>query len=67
MFYIQQEERRRSDPRSQQCTIKLMEHLVQESKSIETMFGQFLKLSIGSDMQKRKSQEELQNLFIQNE
>lgn len=65
--FTQQEEKRRKDLKFQQCTIRLMEHLVQESKNTETMFGQSPKLNIDLDMLKKKFLKELVFLFIQNE
>ena len=65
-FSIQLEEKKRNDQRSQQCTIKLMEHLVQGSKNTEIMFGQF-QLNIDLDMLRKKSLKELAFLYIQKE
>jgi len=59
MYFIQLEEKRKKDLRSQQCTTRLMELLVQENRSTETTFGQSLKLSIDLDLLKRRCQEEL--------
>ena len=66
-FSIQLEEKKRNDQRSQQCTIKLMELLVLESKNTEIMFGLFHKLNIDLDMLRKKSLKELAFLYIQKE
>ena len=66
-FSIQLEEKKRNDLKSQQCTIRLMEHLVQVSKNTEIMFGLFHKLNIDLDMQRKKSLKELVFLYIQKE
>jgi len=58
-YFILPEEKKRKDPKSQLCTIRLMELLDLENKSIETMFGLFLKHNIDLDMQKKKSLKEL--------
>ena len=66
-FSIQLEEKKKNDPKSQQCIIKLMEHLALVSKNTEIMFGLFHKLNIDLDMLRKKSLKELVFLYIQKE
>ena len=64
MCFTQLVEKKKRDLRCQQCITKRMVHLGQESKSIETMFGQSRKLNIDLDMLRRKYQEEQVFHFI---
>jgi hypothetical protein len=63
-FFIQQVEKKKKDLRCRRCITKLMEHLAQENKNIETMYGLFLRLSIDLDMQRKRFPEELHCHYI---
>jgi hypothetical protein len=67
MFSIQQVERRKNDLMFQLCITKHMEHLDQESRSTETMSGQFLKINIDLAMQRRNCLRVLVSLYTQRE